>query len=150
MGLKIMTGRRSTQLSQAVYQAIATAQEQGQDNLFLIVPEQFTLGAERALIEAIGQNGLSGIEVLSPKRLGVRVLKETGGLTIKVLDQHGRNMLLHKAMSQVQKNLVMYKNSIQKSGFSQKIGDLIAELKENETEPGDLSKVTDELSTGLL
>jgi ATP-dependent helicase/nuclease subunit B len=150
MGLKIMTGRRSAQLSQAVYQAIETAQAQGQDNLFLIVPEQFTLGAERALIEAIGQKGLSGLEVLSPKRLGVRVLKETGGLTIKVLDQHGRNMLLHKAMSQVQEKLVMYKSSVQKSGFSQKIGDLIAELKENETQPGDLSKVTAELSAGLL
>ncbi|WKY43603.1 hypothetical protein Q5O14_13285 [Eubacteriaceae bacterium ES2] len=150
MGLKIMTGRRSAQLSQAVYQAIETAQAQGQDNLFLIVPEQFTLGAERALIEVIGQNGLSGVEVLSPKRLAVRVLKETGGLMIKVLDQHGRNMLMHKAMIQVQENLVMYKSSVQKSGFSQKISDLIAELKENETQPEDLSKVTAELSAGLL
>ncbi|WKY47019.1 PD-(D/E)XK nuclease family protein [Eubacteriaceae bacterium ES3] len=150
MGLKIMTGRQSMQISQAVYQDIKKARENGLENLYLLVPEQFTLGAETALIEALGQEGLSDIEVLSPKRLGLRVLKETGGLNIKVLDQHGRNMLLQKAMTLVQENLIMYKSSVQKSGFSQKIGELIVELKENELLPEDFDKVLEDLPSGLL
>src|SRR5665647_1743977 len=96
MGIKIIAGRRSQFLSQTVYQEIGNAIKRGEENLFLIVPEQYTLGAEDALIKANDLKGLLGAEVLSPKRLGNRVLGVTGGLIKTFMDSHGKNMLLQK------------------------------------------------------
>ena len=61
MGITIITGRQSQTLSQTVYQEIGAALEAGKEKLYLMVPEQFTLGAEEALIKANQLNGLLNV-----------------------------------------------------------------------------------------
>ncbi len=146
MGLRIISGRRSMALSQWVYDQIGQDLAKQEEHLYLMVPEQFTLGAEAQLMAYNDLKGLLGVEVVSPKRLGIRVLKETGGLNKSHMDRHGRNILLQKAMTQVQDQLGLYKKAIYKSGFLEKIGKLISELKENELGPEDFVG----LGTGIL
>ncbi|KNZ42461.1 PD-(D/E)XK nuclease family protein [Acetobacterium bakii] len=150
MGLKIIAGRRSQVLSQTVYREIGEALRNGKENLFLIVPEQFTLGAEAALIEANNLKGLLGAEVLSPKRLGDRVLRETGGLTKTFMDVHGKNMLLQKTLGEIQEDLTIYHSSAKKPGFLQSMGDFIAELKQNEISPDHLKTMMTDLDPGMI
>lgn len=148
MGLKIISGRRSGQLSQGIYQAIGEKLKENEDNLYLLVPEQFTLGAEAGLIKENKLKGLLGVEVLSPKRLGIRVLKESGGLNKMHMDRHGRNILLQKALVEVQEELTIYQPVIRQSGFLKKFASLISELKENELRPEDFREIP--LASGLL
>ena len=49
MGITMIVGRQSQVLSEAVYHQIGAALEAGKEKLYLMVPEQFTLGAEEAL-----------------------------------------------------------------------------------------------------
>ncbi len=144
MGLRIISTRRSADLSKRIYGEIGQDLSNKADSLFLLVPEQFTLGAEAQLMAYNKLKGLLGVEVLSPKRLGMRVLKESGGLNKTHIDRHGRNILLQKAMTQVQDQLSLYKSSVQKTGFLEKIGALISELKENDLGPEAFKKVTDD------
>ncbi|MBC3887296.1 hypothetical protein GH810_03105 [Acetobacterium paludosum] len=150
MGITIITGRRSQTLSQTVYHEIGKALEAGKEKLYLIVPEQFTLGAEEALIKANNLNGLLNVEVLSPNRLGDRVLKETGGLTKTYMDEHGKNMLLQKTLGEIQEELTIYRSSVKKPGFLQSISNLIGELKQNEISPENLEESIKNFSHGMM
>ncbi len=150
MGITMIVGRQSQLLSEAVYQQIGAALKTGKENLYLMVPEQFTLGAEEALIRANGLAGLLNVEVLSPKRLGNRVLQETGGLTKTFMDSHGKNMLLQKTLSDIQGELTIYRSSVKKPGFLLSISDLISELKQNEISPQNLEATRKTLTQGIM
>ncbi|MGV8906815.1 MAG: PD-(D/E)XK nuclease family protein [Acetobacterium sp.] len=150
MGIKVIAGRRSQYLSQTVYKEIGAAIKRGEENLFLIVPEQFTLGAEAALIQANDLKGLLGAEVLSLKRLGDRVLRATGGLNKTFMDTHGKNMLLQKTLGEIREELTIYRSSVKKPGFLQNIGDFIGELKQNEISPESLKDIMGTLDQGII
>ena len=107
MGITMIVGRQSQLLSEAVYRQIGVALEAGKEKLYLMVPEQFTLGAEEALIKANRLAGLLNVEVLSPKRLGNRILQETGALTKSYMDSHGKDMLLQKTLGDIQEQLTI-------------------------------------------
>ena len=49
--------------------------EQCAEDALLLVPDQYTLEAEKDLIRTRGRKGLLGMEVLSFSRLGSRILK---------------------------------------------------------------------------
>jgi ATP-dependent helicase/nuclease subunit B len=150
MGITMIVGRQSQVLSEAVYHQIGAALDAGKEKLYLMVPEQFTLGAEEAVIKANGLAGLLNVEVLSPKRLGSRVLQETGGLTKTYMDSHGKNMLLQKTLGDIQEQLTIYRSSVKKPGFLISIADLIAELKQNEIAPENLEQTRKTLSQGIM
>lgn len=150
MGITMIVGRQSQLLSEAVYRQIGVALEAGKEKLYLMVPEQFTLGAEEALIKANRLAGLLNVEVLSPKRLGNRILQETGGLTKTYMDSHGKNMLLQKTLGDIQEQLTIYRSSVKKPGFLISIADLIAELKQNEIAPENLEETRKTLSKGIM
>lgn len=150
MGITIITGRQSQELSRHVYAEIGKALAAGKEKLYLMVPEQFTLGAEEALIQANGLPGLLNVEVLSPRRLGDRVLKETGGLTRTYMDAHGKKMLLQKTLGEIQEELGIYQSSVKKTGFLQSIADLIGELKQNEITPEQLEARIGQFEQGMI
>ncbi|MCG2729936.1 MAG: exodeoxyribonuclease V subunit gamma, partial [Acetobacterium sp.] len=150
MGITMIIGRQSPILSETVYRQISEALVSGKEKLILMVPEQFTLGAEEALIKANHLAGLLNVEVLSPKRLGNRVLQETGGLTKTYMDTHGKNMLLQKTLGDIQEQLTIYRSSVKKPGFLQSISDLISELKQNEITPENLAETRKNLNQGIM
>jgi len=72
----ILAGR-TRRLWQPLLQQLRIAHELGQ-RCVLIVPEHYTLQAERALISGLGTQGLLLAEVLSPSRLIQRVRDRAG------------------------------------------------------------------------
>ncbi|WP_041668961.1 PD-(D/E)XK nuclease family protein [Acetobacterium woodii] len=150
MGITMMVGRQSQVLSETVYRQISEALASKKEKLYLMVPEQFTLGAEEALIQANQFSGLLNVEVLSPKRLGNRVLQETGGLIKTYMDNHGKDMLLQKALSDIQEDLTIYRSSVKKPGFLRSISDLISELKQNEITLTQLELTQKNLNHGIM
>ena len=69
----------------------------GEDNQILIVPEQYSFEAERALCQT-GGDGISRFaEVLSFTRLASRVFSIYGGVSEEYLDEGGRLLCLYLA-----------------------------------------------------
>ncbi|MDD3890060.1 MAG: helicase-exonuclease AddAB subunit AddB [Syntrophomonadaceae bacterium] len=102
------------------------------EKLFLIVPEQFTLQAERDLIEKLGLPGIMDVEVLSFTRLAERVFAEAGGLNRVLLNNQGKNMILKKIIDDHAHQLCLYQKAAKQEGFITRFSDLITELKQNE------------------
>lgn len=135
MPIRMILGRENCDKSSYIYQEIGERIRQGRGRMFLIVPEQFTLGAEKELMAYNCLNGLLGADVLSLKRLCYRILSESGGITRTFVDTHGRQMLLQKSIRQAKKELRIYKKSAGRLGFLDNMAALISEMKQSGITP---------------
>ena len=70
--LKIYFGREDLNKDKFIFDNI-------KGRTILLVPDQFTLQAERNAFFYMGKKGFMDLEVLSISRLGARVLRQTGG-----------------------------------------------------------------------
>ncbi|MEG0996205.1 MAG: hypothetical protein RSH26_04530, partial [Clostridia bacterium] len=71
----------------------------------LLVPEQFTLQAERELLNRLNAPGFFNVNVLSPSRLYERVLEAAGRDGREPLSSAGRRMAVSQALERLEDNL---------------------------------------------
>ena len=67
--------------------------------VILLVPEQYTLQAEREIIAGLHLPGMMDIEVLSPRRLTRRIRENGGHSSLAPLDAAGRSMAIAQALT---------------------------------------------------
>jgi ATP-dependent helicase/nuclease subunit B len=77
--------------------------------IFILVPDQFTLQTQEALVELHDRGGIWNIDVLSFGRLAYRIFSETGGQNIPVLDDVGKSLVLQKVASDLHSNKAVKK-----------------------------------------
>jgi hypothetical protein len=118
--------------------------ENNHQKILLLVPEQFTLQAERNAFEYLGDKGLIDLEVMSQSRLGLKVLSETGGTNRTTIDKYGRHMLLTKILTEENDRLEVYSGMNQKSSFIEMTNNLISEMKQFNTYPEALQRILEE------
>ncbi|MEG0663311.1 MAG: hypothetical protein RR472_08530, partial [Anaerovoracaceae bacterium] len=108
--LNIYYGRDCLNKDQFIFQQI-------KGNTLLIVPDQFTLQAERDAFFYLQKEGLMDIEVLSISRLGTRVLDSVGGGMKPMINKQGRHMLLTKIAREEDSKLQVYKGYKDNAAF---------------------------------
>ena len=69
--------------------------------VMLLVPEQYTLQAERELLAGLQLPGLMDIEVLSPRRLTRRIRESGGHSGLAPLDASGRSVLRSRQICRI-------------------------------------------------
>lgn len=97
----------------------------------LIVPEQYTLEAEKQFIEKNVRQGVLGLEILSFKRLAHKILAEVGGFDHVPIDDIGKLILLRKIFAEKEAVLNLYQRAYNKPGFLKRFYELIQELKQS-------------------
>lgn len=102
MKLNIVYGRSGTGKSEYIYKDIT--KNIGIKKIFLIVPEQCNLSAERNLFEISKMNCLIDTEVLTLSRMAYRVANEVGGKSCH-LSKAGKDMLIFDLISKEKSNL---------------------------------------------
>lgn len=113
-----------------------------EDNkLIYLVPEQFTLQADRNLVEVVGEKGLQKVQVLSFTRLAYVVLSEIGGITRTHMNSSGKNMLVYKIIEEVKDELKVFSRAGKQQGFINIISELITELKRYDVNPDILNMI---------
>ena len=140
MAIRYIFGRAGRGKSYFTLEEIkARLQEKGENKLFLLVPEQFTLQAERDLIGKQELKGIMRAEVLSFTRLAHHVFSEVGGLTRVPINELGKNMILRKIADESSKELSIYKSIAKQDGFITKLNELICEMKQHDITPIELT-----------
>lgn len=102
MKLNIVYGRSGTGKSEYIYKDIT--RNIGTKKIFLIVPEQCNLSAEKNLFEISKMNCLIDAEVLTLSRMAYRVANEVGGKECH-LSKAGKDMLIFDLISKEKSNL---------------------------------------------
>ena len=94
----------------------------------LIVPEQYSFEAERALCRAGGDQISRFAEVLSFSRLASRVFSVYGGVSEEYLDEGGRLLCLYLAAQQVRTQMKYYAASLLRPEFLRQLGTALEEF----------------------
>lgn len=102
MKLNIVYGRSGTGKSEYIYEDIS--KKIGKNKIFLIVPEQCNLSAEKKLFEISKKNCLIDTEILTLSRMAYRVANEVGGISCH-LSKAGKDMLIFDLISKEKANL---------------------------------------------
>lgn len=137
--LHIFYGRENKNKDQFLFDSI-------KGRTLLLVPDQFTLQAERDAFFYLGTKGLMDLEVVSISRLGMKVLAETGGGRCPMIDKYGRHMLLTKILREKKEALGIYRGQEKKQSFIEMMNNFISELKQYGVDPDALDRIAQELS----
>jgi ATP-dependent helicase/nuclease subunit B len=153
--LKLYYGRENVDKDHFMFGEIkktlsSLSKDGGPKRIILLVPDQYTLQAERNAFACLGFKGLMDLEVLSQNRLAMKVFTETGGSTRVHIDKHGRHMLLSKIVSEENENLKVFRNLGRSHSFLDMTNNLISEMKQYNTDLAGLSSIIEELKEGSL
>ena len=148
MQAKIIGGRAGTLLPHILPQ-IDRFRRDG-TRVILLVPEQYTLQAEREIIAGLNLPGLLDVEVLSPRRL-TRKIRECGGRSaLAPLDAAGRSMAIAQALTATQEELAYYKRVALTPNLPDKLSVLLADLQRAGVDVEALAAHAEGLPAGAL
>ena len=121
--LNIFYGRQSIDRDRFIFDNV-------KPQTILLVPDQFSLQAEKDAFAYLKTDALMDIEVLSFSRLCDRVVGETGGRRLPMIDKQGRHMMLTKIMNDSADELEIYGRYSSSSSFLEMANNMISELKQ--------------------
>ena len=139
---------RPHRLLQPVAEAIGALHAQGKPSIVL-VPEQFTLQAERELLERLLLPGFFTIDVLSPTRFAQRVTDAVGADPREPLTAAGRRMAVSLALEKCEKQLAYYQSAVYRLGFAEKLTALITDMKRGGLSPDALLAYAQTVPEGM-
>lgn len=148
MQVQIIGGRAGRLLPHLL--PMVAAAHQAQTRVLMLVPEQYTLQAERELVQGLHLPGLMDIEVLSPKRLNRRIHESGGRSALAPLDAAGRSMAIAQALTMVQQELVYYARVALTPSLPDKLSVLLADFQRAGLSPEDVENRAESLPSGAL
>ncbi|MCH3954168.1 MAG: PD-(D/E)XK nuclease family protein [Eubacterium sp.] len=148
--LNIYYGRDSLDKEKFMYRRIGE-QGYGPDRRVLVlVPDQYTLEAERQAAKYLETDVLLGVDIYSVSHLGHTILKETGAARLPFVDKYGRQMLLTRIMSEEGENLEVFRASRDRSSFIEMTNDFISQMKQYGVTPETLETLMKKVQEGSL
>lgn len=127
-------GGRAGQILPHILPEIDRSRREGR-RVMLLVPEQYTLQAERELIDGLNLPGLIDVDVLSPRRLNRRIHERGGRDPLAPLDDRGRSMAISQALNQCRDELVYYQRVAAQPGLPDKISVLLQDMQKADLTP---------------
>lgn len=146
--MKILTGRAGQMLPE--WKAAVKYCHDHCLSTVTIVPEQYTLQAERELLDALKTPGLLTDEVLSPSRLQLRVFDQVGQPVLPPLDDLGRQMAVSCAMRDVKQKLSLYQSAVDQLGMPARIAELLTEFERAMLTPDSLRQLAKDYPDAAL
>ena len=97
-------------------------------NYLYIVPEQFSMEAQRDIVTRHPRHGSMNIDAIGLNRLAYRVFDELSINPGQVLEDFGKSMLVKRILMENQNDLLMYGNYMDKMGFVDEMKSMMSEL----------------------
>lgn len=142
MSLKFILGPSGSGKSHYLYEHIVHESiEHPERNYIVLVPEQFTMQTQKDLVAAHPAHGIMNIDVLSFARLAYRIFEETGGGSLPVLDDEGKNLILRKIAGDYEKDLKVLKGNMKKLGYISEVKSVISEFTQYDIGEDELFRV---------
>lgn len=144
MSVEFLVGRagsgKTHRCLNAIYSELSASAIEGPP-LVLLVPEQASLQMERALVCDGPISATARAQVLSFRRLAVRILDAEGGLSGQPLSAAGRAMVLRAVVARLGKRLQYYRRVERMNGFFDRLGHTIGELIDENVSPDELRRI---------
>ncbi len=126
MSLHFICGRTGSGKSRFCLKS--AAQNNSSSDIFYIVPEQYTLQAERDILSFTENKSIMKVQVLSFNRLSHNIFSRTGGLNNTPLDEIGKALIIRKIVSDLKDGFLYFGSCCTRSGFIEQLSDEITEF----------------------
>lgn len=145
MTVQFILGRSGTGKSSCCLEQIADALRDGgsDDRLILLVPEQGTYQAERAILADKGIKGYARLNVVSFERLSFLVSSGQGAGP--VLSSTAKAMIVHRILRDNKNELKILGGSANRFGLGMKMAQVISELHRCDNGPEDVERMAEQL-----
>lgn len=97
-------------------------------NYFYVVPEQFTMEAQRDIVTRHPRHGTMNIDAIGLNRLAYRVFDELSVNPGQVLEDFGKSMLIKKILMEQREEFLVYGSYMNKLGFVDEMKSMMSEL----------------------
>jgi ATP-dependent helicase/nuclease subunit B len=129
MGLRYVLGLPGTgKTAMCLDEILVKDKEAGGASAIYIVPEQYSMHAEKSLVERSASSAVTKAQALSFQRMAFHLFSKTGRPAGAFLDDTGKSMLLRKIVLDLRASLVFYGKSSDKQGFIDGLSRLITEF----------------------
>ncbi|RST75196.1 helicase-exonuclease AddAB subunit AddB [Siminovitchia acidinfaciens] len=147
MSLRFVIGRTGTGKTALFYEEIRKKLTERPDGppILYIVPDQMTFLSEYELIQSNELTGMIRAQVFSFTRLAWRIFQETGGASRNHVTSTGLNMLIKKIIEEHKKDLKLFRQASDKTGFIQQVEQIFTEFKHYCVQPEDLAQKREEV-----
>lgn len=135
--LNILVSRYNRVVEDAIFSRAIGSYREGEE-VYILVPEQFTLQNEIRLMDQLGDTAVSHLRIMSFQRLALEALSKMGGSKRTVIDSMGKSMVLKNILYSHREELDLYAGSVEKEGFVDALLRQMAELKRSMITPEQL------------
>ncbi|MBW8002346.1 MAG: hypothetical protein FVQ80_10045 [Planctomycetes bacterium] len=144
MSIEFILGRSGTGKTRlCIDEVIAALSESGEECLVLLVPEQATYQAERAIVDDKRISGYNRLNVLSFERLVFLLLGKNAARVD--ISRTGQQMIVHRILREQKDNLKVLSASADSAGLSCQMADVVTELHRYAKSEEDIDELLDEL-----
>ncbi|MBQ7956619.1 MAG: PD-(D/E)XK nuclease family protein [Clostridia bacterium] len=134
--LNIVYGKAGSGKTKYVHEILASLAGEGCEDLLLVVPEQFSFSAERAMLELLGPVDCNKVEVvMSFSHIADTVRKEYGSEKLNEIGSLQKVLLMSMAIKQVSDKLEFFSRRVKSKGFISQMISLCDEFKQNALSP---------------
>jgi ATP-dependent helicase/nuclease subunit B len=145
MAVQFILGRSGTgKTSYCIKAIVDSLLEPAEQQLILLVPEQATYQAERAILADERIAGYHRLNVLSFDRLQYMLLGKSTARP--ALSRLGRQMVVHRILRDNQSKLQIFGSSSAQPGLSRRMADTITELQQYAKSPEDIDGLLGQLA----
>lgn len=116
----------------------------------ILVPDQYTLAAEKRYLGLAGEKKFASAEVLSFKRFALKVFEQRGGLAYEFIGDGGRQALLSKAVKQTSLFFTHYPRGYYSMKFVRLIMPMFRSLKTAGITPEQLRRTAEKQRNAKL
>lgn len=144
MAVQFILGRAGTGKTwMCVDAAVRALREGGEEPLVLLVPEQATYQAERAVLSREGIEGFSRLKIMSFDRLRAMLYPHPAGRS--ELSRLGRQMIIQRVLEDARGQLQLIRPEGDVSGLCGELADFVTELYNGDVQTDDLVRHAQEL-----
>ncbi len=129
MALQMILGGSGSGKTHFLYETvIREAELHPEQTCFVIVPEQFTMQAQKDIVCLHPRHATMNIDVVSFQRLAYRVFEELAVEQLEILDDMGKSMVLRKTAAGERRRLRLFGGHLSQNGFISQLKTTISEF----------------------
>ena len=147
--LEFILGRAGSGKTKYVRRFISEKLNNGENNLLLLVPEQFSFESEKMILESVGPSKMTGIDILSFSRLANSVIEKTPYSSLPRIDDGGRAVILRLALDSLGENIKIYRKFKTNFNGLSSLLTFIQEMKQCAVTPNELNEKS-AVTSGIL
>ncbi len=127
--LKYILGCAGSGKTEYVFNSIKQKVSDGEENIILITPEQYSFSAERRLLSDLGESNVNKVKNISFSHFANIISKKYGPPALPVLSKGAKAVMMKKAIESVQDGLVLFNNKVSDNSFISSFISIYDEMK---------------------